>query len=235
MSEIEKETIYVLPMVAVNGYRSRSGEWLVELMDKFNIQHNASMHLFPNDFIGCEGRVFDVKLTASGFVIQVFPSSMMVSDLFDTIVGYVDYYDNLHGHYHIYDKNSRHFVAHDVAGMKLSIGGFVEFCPLIPKFSKFKSAVVTKSLQFTAGVSQFGTFYIEVLEINVEGGWYTYSVLSKLPETEEGWFREIGKSFPDIYTLQQLHVGQRLRAVMYLKRYKRGEEKTNYIAKLLDV
>ncbi len=235
MSEEEKEKEYVLPMVAVNGFRSRAGELLVALMDKFNLQHYASMHLFPNNFKGCVGRVFDVKLTSSDFVMQVFPANMAVSDLFDTIVGYVDYYDDRHGHYHIFDNCSRHFVANVSAAIRLQVGGFVAFCPLIPQQSKFKVAIATKCLEFSDGLSRFGTFDIEILEVNVECGWYMYKVLSVLPESEEGWFREVAKAFSDADTLLRLRVGQRLKAIMFLKRYKLGEEKRNYMAKLLDV
>lgn len=235
MSEIEKETIYVLPMVAVNGFRSRAGELLVALMDNLNFQHFAPMHLFPDNFNGCVGRVFDVKITSSGYVLQVFPSQMQASDLFDPIVGYVDYYDDRNGHYHIYDNQSRHFVANNSSIKSLAVGSFVEFCPLVPKNSKFKMAVVTKCLNFDEGVSQFGTFCIEIMEVNEECGWYRYKVLSELPELEEGWIREIGRAFSNIDTLQKLCVGQRLKAIMFLRRCKKGEEKMNYIAKLLGV
>ena len=233
MDNIKKEEFYILPMVAVKGFLSRIGELTVILMDKFCLQHFAPMQFFPNEFRGCEGKVFDVKITPSGYVLQVFPTNIKVQDLFETTYGYVDFLDDRHGHYHIFDNKSRHFVAYRDSTEYLHSGDFVEFCPLIPKDSKFKSAIVVRRLSFDEGLSKFGTFDIEIIEVFHETSTFKYSILSKLPELEEGWFRQVAVSYASGYIISKLHIGLRLQAVLFLKRSNSDREKTNYVAKLL--
>lgn len=233
MEDTKEEEFYVLPMVAVKGFRSRIGELTVILMDKFCLQHFAPMQIFPNEFYGCEGKVFDVKITPSGYVLQVFPTNLKVQDLFGTTIGYVDFFDERHGHYHIFDNKSRHFVANSDSTEYLYPGDFVEFCPLIPKDSKFKSAIVVNRLPFNDGLLKFGTFDIEILEVLHETSTYKYKILSDLPELDEGWFRQVATSYANGYLINKLQVGIILKAVIFLKRFNSDREKTNYVAKLL--
>lgn len=71
-------------------------------------------------------------------------------------VGYVDGIDRGRNWFHIYDKDSAHFVC-DNPSVTFNIGEFVEFIPIIPTDNNFKTAIVTRRLEYREGVAQFDT------------------------------------------------------------------------------
>ena len=152
----------------------------------------------------------------------------------ERIIGYVDYYDEQRGFYHIYDKLSRHFVAIH-PHITPMVGGFVEFTPIIPKDSKFKTAVVHMSLgdehteNGKRALKEFGTVQAVVTNIDNNVGLFEYKIISPIPTSPEGIITETGKAYNDVHNVA---VGQSLTLIILLKRGKDGV-KRNYVAKLV--
>ena len=234
MSEKELNETLVVPMIAVRMLAPFYEQAIVEMADPYGNLYQVPFCLFPEDANNGDGRLYEVKLLDGISPVEVNISILNVDDLFPTEVGYMLHYDDKYKYYHIYDNQSRHFVA-TAEGMSLTLkaGDFVTFSPIIPTSSKFKSAIVIRKESKKDGIAKFGTFDIEIMDVNKEECWYRYKVLNELPELEEGWFREIGVSYLSKEEIDKLSIGDSRKVIMFLKRAK-DKEKYNYIAELLN-
>lgn len=79
--------------------------------------------------------------TSPALVCGVLSNAPSTS-LFPTEIGYIEAIDTNSGLMHIYDRFSRHFVAHILRFSKEQTGDFVRFLPIIPRASKFKTAII---------------------------------------------------------------------------------------------
>ena len=154
------------------------------------------------------------------------------------VIGYVHSYDAGNDYYHIYDNLSRHFVAISPL-QKPQIGDFVWFSPIIPRGSKFKSAIVIKSEDPRAGQETFGMTEAEVTQINRKDGYMGYRLLSFPPATSEGEYAKEGYASLRLVVdmngkpaSNALRKGQRVKMLLYLTRGK-DALKHNHIEKIL--
>lgn len=220
-------------------------------------------HLFPCKPWEIEGRLFDVlrrKKKSGGqtngadsenvigaddnfTAMEVVVSAKRVAEVFPTVVGYVDSIDEQHGHVHVYDAWSRHFVANKkhtmmVGGGAIRQGAFVVFSPVIPKYDKFKSAVIDSVLDRDNGAKSFGQRKARVTFVDRVKGYCSWQLVE-----EDGAVRPIvesGTSEPaftsgfinlSVLTNEQsaaLSVGQELPLVVFLKRGK-DKQKRPYV------
>ena len=154
------------------------------------------------------------------------------------VIGYVHSYDAGNDYYHIYDNLSRHFVAISPL-QRPQIGDFVWFSPIIPRGSKFKSAIVIKSEDPRAGQETFGMTEAEVTQINRKEGYMGYRLLSFPPATSEGEYAKEGYASLKLVVDKNgkpasnaLRKGQRVQMLLYLTRGK-DALKHNHIEKIL--
>lgn len=148
---------------------------------------------------------------------HIVPSQQAMSSVFPVAVGYVDRYDAEHQHYHIYDVQSRHFVAERPA-LRLQVGNYVLFCPVIPQVDKFKSAIVQQVMDKYKGREQFGARSAVVQFVNTEKNYLKY-------RTEDG-----DEGFCSLQVCpKDVKQGDNLRLILFLKRGK-DLEKRPYVA-----
>lgn len=154
------------------------------------------------------------------------------------IIGYVHSYDAGNDYYHIYDNLSRHFVAISPQ-QRPQIGDFVWFSPVIPRGSKFKSAIVIRQEDPRAGQETFGLTEAEVTQINRKEGYIGYRLLGFPPATAEGEYSKDGYASLRLVVdvngkpaSGSLRKGQRVRMLLYLTRGK-DALKHNHIEKIL--
>lgn len=154
------------------------------------------------------------------------------------IIGYVHSYDAGNDYYHIYDNLSRHFVAISPQ-QRPQIGDFVWFSPIIPRESKFKSAIVIRPEDPHAGQETFGLTEAEVTQINCKEGYIGYRLLGFPPATAEGEYSKDGYASLRLVVdvngkpaSGSLRKGQRVRMLLYLTRGK-DALKHNHIEKIL--
>lgn len=152
----------------------------------------------------------------------------------ERIIGYVDFYDETHRFYHIYDNLSRHFVAID-PHIAPEVGGFVEFTPIIPENSRFKTAVVHRAFtsatpaDFQGAMCAFGTYEALVTDVNEGKGFFNYRITSNITSTPEGVITNEGTAFLGANDLSK---GQEIKLLLFLKRDK-DRIKRNYVAKVM--
>lgn len=84
----------------------------------------------------------DTERITRSTIHLAYLSSLSPQNLFPIEIGYVDSIDGAHAHIHIHDSHSRHFVAPVQRFSKEKVGDFVRFIPIIPRTSKFKSAII---------------------------------------------------------------------------------------------
>lgn len=154
------------------------------------------------------------------------------------VIGYVHSYDAGNDYYHIYDNLSRHFVAISPQ-QRPQIGDFVWFSPIIPRESKFKSAIVIRPEDPRAGQETFGLTEAEVTQINRKEGYIGYRLLGFPPATAEGEYSKDGYASLRLVVdvngkpaSGSLRKGQRVRMLLYLTRGK-DALKHNHIEKIL--
>lgn len=154
------------------------------------------------------------------------------------IIGYVHSYDAGNDYFHIYDNLSRHFVAISPQ-QRPQIGDFVWFSPIIPRESKFKSAIVIRPEDPRAGQETFGLTEAEVTQINRKEGYIGYRLLGFPPATAEGEYSNDGYASLRLVVdvngkpaSGSLRKGQRVRMLLYLTRGK-DALKHNHIEKIL--
>lgn len=200
----------------------------------------ADSHQFPCRPWEISGRLFDVltRVSKQGNerVSDIVVSAKRVDEVFSTEVGYVEFVDESHGHIHVYDSQSRHFVAEKSAhtALKISVGNYVRFCPIIANGDHFKSAAIVSVMDKYEGRKAFGIYEAKVEYANVKDRYIRYSIESAIRYTPEG--NVIKAGFASTANLPEdvrngMVQGSHVRLILFLKRGKDGM-KHNYVAEI---
>lgn len=152
------------------------------------------------------------------------------------VIGYVNSYDANNDYFHVFDNMSRHFVAMSPK-VTPDIGGFVWFTPIIPRSSRFKSAVIIKREDGQNAREVFGMVDAEVTFVNRKEGYLGYKLVSMPPVTNEGVYSNEGTvslkclkvSGNNKMAASNIQKGQRMRLVLFLTRGK-DAQKHNHVA-----
>ena len=200
----------------------------------------ADSHQFPCRPWEISGRMFDVltRVSKQGNerVSDIVVSQKRVDDVFSVEVGFVEFIDESHGHIHVYDSQSRHFVAEKSAqtALKISVGNYVRFCPIIANGDHFKSAAIVSVMDKYEGRKAFGIYEAKVEYANVKDRYIRYSLESAIRYTPEGNIIKAG--FASTANLPEdvrngMVQGSHVRLILFLKRGKDGM-KHNYVAEV---
>lgn len=200
----------------------------------------ADSHQFPCRPWEISGRMFDVltRVSKQGNerVSDIVASRKRVDEVFSVEVGFVEFIDESHGHIHVYDSQSRHFVADKSAcsALKISVGNYVRFCPIIANGDHFKSAAIVSVMDKYEGRNAFGIYEAKVEYANVKDRYIRYSIESAIRYTPEGNIIKAG--FASTANLPEdvrngMVQGSHVHLVLFLKRGKDGM-KHNYVAEV---
>ena len=200
----------------------------------------ADSHQFPCRPWEISGRMFDVltRVSKQGNerVSDIVASRKHVDEVFSVEVGFVEFIDESHGHIHVYDSQSRHFVADKSAcsALKISVGNYVRFCPIIANGDHFKSAAIVSVMDKYEGRKAFGIYEAKVEYANVKDRYIRYSIESAIRYTPEGNIIKAG--FASTANLPEdvrngMVQGSHVHLVLFLKRGKDGM-KRNYVAEV---
>ena len=200
----------------------------------------ADSHQFPCRPWEISGRMFDVltRVSKQGNerVSDIVVSQKRVDEVFSVEVGFVEFIDESHGHIHVYDSQSRHFVAEKSAcsALKISVGNYVRFCPIIANGDHFKSAAILNVMDKYEGRKAFGIYEAKVEYANVKDRYIRYSIESAIRYTPEGNIIKAG--FASTANLPEdvrngMVQGSHVRLILFLKRGKDGM-KHNYVAEV---
>lgn len=200
----------------------------------------ADSHQFPCRPWEISGRMFDVltRVSKQGNerVSDIVASRKHVDEVFSVEVGFVEFIDESHGHIHVYDSQSRHFVADKSAcsALKISVGNYVRFCPIIANGDHFKSAAMVSVMDKYEGRKAFGIYEAKVEYANVKDRYIRYSIESAIRYTPEGNIIKAG--FASTANLPEdvrngMVQGSHVHLVLFLKRGKDGM-KRNYVAEV---
>ena len=198
----------------------------------------ADSHQFPCRPWEISGRIFNVltRVSKQGNerVSEIVASAKRVDEVFSAEVGFVEFIDESHGHIHVYDSQSRHFVADKSAhtALKISVGNYVRFCPIIANGDHFKSAAIVSVMDKYEGRKAFGIYEAKVEYANVKDRYIRYSLESAIRYTPEGNIIKAG--FASTANLPEdvrngMVQGSHVRLILFLKRGKDGM-KHNYVA-----
>ena len=198
----------------------------------------ADSHQFPCRPWEISGRIFNVltRVSKQGNerVSEIVASAKRVDEAFSAEVGFVEFIDESHGHIHVYDSQSRHFVADKSAhtALKISVGNYVRFCPIIANGDHFKSAAIVSVMDKYEGRKAFGIYEAKVEYANVKDRYIRYSLESAIRYTPEGNIIKAG--FASTANLPEdvrngMVQGSQVRLILFLKRGKDGM-KHNYVA-----
>ena len=200
----------------------------------------ADSHQFPCRPWEISGRIFNVLTRGSKQgnerVSEIVASAKRVDEAFSAEVGFVEFIDESHGHIHVYDSQSRHFVADKSAhtALKISVGNYVRFCPIIANGDHFKSAAIVSVMDKYEGRKAFGIYEAKVEYANVKDRYIRYSLESAIRYTPEGNIIKAG--FASTANLPEdvrngMVQGSHVRLILFLKRGKDGM-KHNYVAEV---
>lgn len=200
----------------------------------------ADSHQFPCRPWEISGRMFDVltRVSKQGNerVSDIVVSAKRVDEVFSAEVGYVEFIDESHGHIHVYDSQSRHFVAEKSAhtALKISVGNYVRFCPIIANGDHFKSAAIVSVMDKYEGRKAFGIYEAKVEYANIKDRYIRYSLESAIRYTPEGNIIKVG--FASTAALPEdvrngMVQGSHVHLILFLKRGKDGM-KHNYVAEI---
>lgn len=200
----------------------------------------ADSHQFPCRPWEISWRMFDVltRVSKQGNerVSDIVVSRKRVDEVFSVEVGFVEFIDESHGHIHVYDSQSRHFVADKSAcsALKISVGNYVRFCPIIANGDHFKSAAIVSVMDKYEGRKAFGIYEAKVEYANVKDRYIRYSIESAIRYTPEGNIIKAG--FASTANLPEdvrngMVQGSHVHLVLFLKRGKDGM-KHNYVAEV---
>ena len=200
----------------------------------------ADSHQFPCRPWEINGRMFDVltRVSKQGNerVSDIVASMKRVDEVFSVEVGFVEFIDESHGHIHVYDSQSRHFVAEKSAcsALKISVGNYVRFCPIIANGDHFKSAAILNVMDKYEGRKAFGIYEAKVEYANVKDRYIRYSIESAIRYTPEGNIIKAG--FASTANLPEdvrngMVQGSHVHLVLFLKRGKDGM-KRNFVAEV---
>ena len=214
--------------------------WYVKLVATNGSELIADSHQFPCRPWEISGRMFDVltRVSKQGNerVSDIVASRKHVDEVFSVEVGFVEFIDESHGHIHVYDSQLRHFVAEKSAhtALKISVGNYVRFCPIIANGDHFKSAAMVSVMDKYEGRKAFGIYEAKVEYANVKDRYIRYSIESAIRYTPEGNIIKAG--FASTANLPEdvrngMVQGSHVHLVLFLKRGKDGM-KRNYVAEV---
>lgn len=198
------------------------------------------------------GQLYNVllKRKESGDALRVVDavlSAEPLTDVFETVTGYVEYIDEQHGHIHVYDSLSRHFVSSGQRFVNPAKDSFVSFVPVIPSGSLFKTAVIVPSRQSQGELmASFPLRDIVITHVNEEKQYASWELKDKdNPITEQLSPLQLSKGetspsftsgFVDLQFARSqcadIAVGVTLSAIIYLTRGK-DRQKRPRIKKIL--
>lgn len=218
----------------INGRKRR----YVKLVATNGSELIADSHQFPCRPWEISGRIFNVltRVSKQGNerVSEIVASAKRVDEAFSAEVGFVEFIDESHGHIHVYDSQSRHFVADKSAhtALKISVGNYVRFCPIIANGDHFKSAAIVSVMDKYEGRKAFGIYEAKVEYANIKDRYIRYSLESAIRYTPEGNIIKAG--FASTANLPEdvrngMVQGSHVRLILFLKRGKDGM-KHNYVA-----
>lgn len=149
--------------------------------------------------------------------------------------GWVDAIDVTHGHIHIYGYDSRHYVSSQA--IKVAPNSMVAFVPLIPKHSRFKSAIIIREMHGQEAIEAFGAYAIKITLVDQEKKFCAWKLCDESAKdiveggTTEPSYRE---GFISFEALDKLHIptptaGSTFNALIILKRGKDGIKRPRII------
>lgn len=187
------------------------------------------------------GKLFSVLLRTSEKgnlrIEAAIPSQQSASEVFPVSVGYVERIDLNHRHIHIFDNQSRHLVAMmDNSNTNVLAGSFVQFLPIIPKDSKFKSAIILRVLSEEEGPEAFGYRKAKVTYIDKEKGYLSWELHEGEPPIIETGTTSpsFTKGYLNLEATSTHHLtpATQISLIVYLKRGKDGQKRP-YVVKVL--
>lgn len=172
-------------------------------------------------------------------IVGAFLSAKRAEEVFDVETGYVEAIDAQHEHIHVYDRHSRHFVAHVLRFSREQVGDFVQFIPVVPKTSKFKTAIITKKTTTPQPSADGIVRTIRITDINEErhfASWQLVDATTPIAELLSPLQISQGETSPSFTSgylslTMPLTVGGTYNAVVYLRRGKDGQKRP-YVARV---
>lgn len=166
MQAYNTRTYQVLPLLATQLQTVEAQNrkmYFVRLVSPQGLELSTEVHTLTNfqklSYKDIPGTLFSCLLrkTDDGHnkLDAAITSSALLTELFPTTTGYVEHIDLQHDHVHVYDNVSRHLVAIN-SKIRPSVGSYVQFIPLVPKESNFKTAIIIKVLPPQDGPVSFG-------------------------------------------------------------------------------
>lgn len=214
-----------------NGRKLRS----VKTVDAAGEEMLIDSHLFPCKPWEIQGHLFDVLVgnakDGTPRAKEIVASAKKVEDIFPVLTGYVDMIDEQHGHIHVYDRYSRHMVATYQSSQRINAGDYVLFSPVIPKESKFKTAIIHRILSVEEGRETFPLRHATVTHVDTEKQYAVWTL-------QEGEFPLLEVTHPELphdnsqgattgylrsTTLPQQ--GQSISIISFLRRGKDGQKR----------
>ena len=198
--------------------------------------HTLTAHA-PLRYSEIPGKMFSVLLRTSEKgnlrIEAAILSSQPVSDVFPTSIGYIENIDLNHRHIHVFDNQSRHLVAMMDAASNVVIGSFVQFLPIIPKESKFKSAIILRTLSAEEGPEAFGYRKARVTYVDNDKGYLSWELLpGEPPIIETGTTApSYTKGYFNLQSTNTHHLtpNTQLSLIVYLKRGKDGQKRPHVV------
>ena len=245
----------ICSMVVTNILHKESNEkhfYFVQLADREGQIIDCEMHQLRANPLTADpnkksyvniGQIYDVLLRKSekGLrVVDAICSSRKVTELFPTAVGYIEHIDEAHGHIHIYDGESRHFVSQGQRFVKASQGQLVEFVPIVPLKSGFKTGIIVNTRHSQADLrAAFPEREITITQLNAKNGYAVWELtdksrpiqerLSDYQKGEGAPNEAFNSGFVNLDTLQrwmpEVSVGDKGRGIIYLRRGKDGTKR----------
>lgn len=198
--------------------------------------HTLTAHA-PLRYSEISGKMFSVLLRTSEKgnlrIEAAILSSQPVSDVFPTSIGYIENIDLNHRHIHVFDNQSRHLVAMMDAASNVVIGSFVQFLPIIPKESKFKSAIILRTLSDEEGPEAFGYRKARVTYVDNDKGYLSWELLpGEPPIIETGTTApSYTKGYLNLQSTNTHHLtpNTEFSLIVYLKRGKDGQKRPHVV------
>lgn len=198
--------------------------------------HTLTAHA-PLRYSEIPGKMFSVLLRTSEKgnlrIEAAILSSQPVSDVFPTSIGYIENIDLNHRHIHVFDNLSRHLVAMLDSSPNVVNGSFVRFLPVIPKESKFKSAILLNILSEEEGADAFGYRKARVTYVDHDKGYLSWELLSGEPPIIEVGTTSpsFTKGYLNLQSTNTHHLtpNTQISLIVYLKRGRDGQKRPHVV------
>ena len=185
------------------GDKERNTRSVVKLVGVDGEEYVAVPQMFPCKPWEIQGGVFDLLIyyTKEGVVRvrEVVPCLKPMAEIFPVITGFVEHVDESHGHYHVYDYGSRHFVA-EKPKVRARVGDFVSFVPVVPKDSKFKSAIIISVPPRQTAMCDYGFRRAKVNYVDKEKGYAAWELQKTDGANDIAAIKETGVDSPSFHS-----------------------------------